>query len=745
MFSRASIHILNRAIQLLLAFVLGWCVPVAQAQTNAGSAFDFVQSTQPAPDRVKTESAYVRLTAWAPDGIAKGKPLWLGLHIQHQPQWHTYWKNPGQAGAATTLQWQLPEGWQRQDIIWATPQTITVGELVNYGYSHDVLLAAPVQVQADMPADAPLDITLQAQWLACKTACVPQQAQLQLTLPNNQAIQADAELFKQLQASTPKDLPHAQADVKVHNQQATITVGNLPQAWHGKTLNFYPETPQIFSANAAALQTWQDDTWKLSLPLDALRQTAPTTIPLVLAVRADAALNTAHIISNAPSQPSYRMVATAQGDWQPVKPVERSSQLQAALQENINSHNAAAPTSNTAPVSMGFSMLLAFVGGLILNLMPCVFPVLAIKVLSFVRHSTSPRELRLSAYAYAVGVVLSLLVLAGILLALRAGGAALGWGFQLQNPYIVSALGLLFAVLGFNFLGWFEIPSIPLPARFGQQRSPVIEAFLSGILTVLVATPCSAPFVGTALAAALVLPTTHALLLFVCMGLGLSLPVLLASFYPKLISFLPKPGAWMELLRQVMAFFMFGTVIWLVWVLGKQSGIDATALFMLLVLLLAGVFWAWRIQGRARKWLVAVFSVLLLFSLSIGVVHLQSNPRAAAYTSGSWKPWSPQAVQQALQNKRTVFVDFTAAWCITCQLNKQTVLERAPFQQWAQTNQIVLLRADWTNQDPAITASLQSLGRVSVPTYAVYHPDTPNQPKILGEIISLEAIKKTLP
>lgn len=741
-------HWLLRLI-CVVALTLG--LPIAQVHAQAQTqvhnaknkqAFDFIQTrvAADAPNSARTESAQVRLLAWAPQGVGKNKPLWLGLYIQHQRQWHSYWKNPGQAGAAAVLQWQLPKGWQPQAITWATPQTILVGDWVNYGYDHDVLLAVPVQITADVPANTPLSIGLNAQWLACKTACVPQQVQLQLELPSTQAIQADAALFEQLQASTPKQLPNAQAQVVIAQQQATIEVAHLPAAWRGKTLNFYPETPHIFTTEGMGVQTWQGDTWRMVMPLDSKRQAKPKTLPIVLALQADAARNTEHIINNAAKQASYRVLADVQGHWQP-----------AAAAASTLAATTVAPTASTQPsqsaqpaVSVTVSMLLAFVGGVILNLMPCVFPVLAIKILSFAHHSNSPRALRFSAYAYTAGVVLSLLVLAGILLALRAGGAALGWGFQLQNPYIVGALGLLFAVLGFNFLGWFAIPSIPLPARFGQQRSPAVEAFLSGILTVLVATPCSAPFVGTALAAALVLPAAHALLLFVCMALGLSVPVLLASVFPKLVGWLPKPGAWMEQLRQVMAFFMFASAIWLAWVLGKQSGVDAVALFMLVVLWLAGICWAWRIPDRTRRWWVAVFSALSILGLSAGVWHVQSAPSPSAQTSGNWQAWSEHAVQEAVQNQRKVFVDYTAAWCITCQLNKQTVLERASFQQWAQDNQVLLLRADWTNQDPKVSQSLQKLGRVSVPTYALYHPNRPNQPTVLGEVIRLADIQRVL-
>lgn len=726
----------------LLRFVLCvWFCSMMQAhaQANTHAVFNFAQSVLPAtstPNHANTESAQVRLLAWAPEGIAKGKPMRLGLYIQHKPNWHTYWRNPGQAGMATTLQWKIPQALQTQDMVWATPQIITVGGLVNYGYSHDVLLVVPVQIVADIPHNTTLNIAVQADWLACKTACVPQQAQLQITLPTHKAIEQDAQLFTKLQAHVPENLPNGKAQVVLQDQQAAIQVTGLPAAWYGKKLNFYPETPQIFTSNTAEAQSWQGDTWQLKLPLDTRRQKSPKNIPVVLAMRANAALNTEQILFNTPNQTSYRIVATTQGDWKPTVSEQTVKNTVSSAHDTPTFHS-----TSSAPVGLGVSMLLAFVGGVVLNLMPCVFPVLAIKVLSFAHHSDSPRALRLTAYAYTAGVVTNLLLLAGTLLALRAGGAALGWGFQLQSPYIVSALALLFAVLGFNFLGWFTIPSIPLPAGFRSEHSPAVEAFLSGILTVLVATPCSAPFVGTVLAAALVLPTAHAVLLFVCMGLGLSLPVLLASVYPKLLAFLPKPGAWMELLRQTMAFFMFTTAIWLVWVLGKQSGVDAVALFLLLTLALAGVFWAWRL----RAWLFRMFAIVFMIIGGWNILHLQSNPRAAAQTSGNWQVWTPQAVQYALQNNQKVFVEYSAAWCITCQLNKQTVLERNGFKQWAQDNQVTLLRADWTNQDPAITQSLHNLGRVSVPTYALYQPEKPDQPNILGEFINLEKIQQVLP
>lgn len=726
----------------------------------AGTAFAQTPASNPMPaprQEARTDEVAARLLAWAPQGIAPGQTLWLGVQLQHAPDWHTYWINPGQAGMATNFDWKLPEGWTAGNIAWPTPVKFPVGDLVNLGYDGNVLLAVPVQIQS-VPQGDTVTVGVQANWLACRTECLPQQGELGLQLPLGQPIVGDAALFTATQKLVPAALTDGgvQASVQADRPGIAIEVKGLPAAWQGQTLNVYPEAEGAFNLQAGAQQHWQGQTLHLDLPLDMQRTQNPADLALVVALQ-DAGTANQAVQRNAHEQSSYRLQTQVQGQWPvAVNPIENTvaeNASGAALAQAGQADNAlvAAGTDNANASSwLGWwlSMGAALLGGLLLNLMPCVFPVLGIKVLGFAQHAHNARELRLTGILYAAGCIASFLVLAAALLILRAGGEQLGWGFQLQNPYVVAALAILFTVLALNFLGLFEVGQW-LPAAWqdsGSKRSLGIQAFSSGVLSVLVASPCSAPFVGAALGFALNLPAWQALAVFACLGLGLSLPVLLASFVPALLRWLPKPGQWMIVLRQWMAFPMFVTVVWLAWVLGQQRGVGSMAVLMGLLVLLAGLLWAWQLQGTARRVSVAIFALALL---GVGNLHRQQLAVAApvetaAVAETGWQPWSPERVQAALQAGQPVLVNYHAAWCITCQFNKKNVFEQENFMQLARQHRVALLSADWTRSDPAITTSLRSLGRAAVPTYAIYHPGQENKPQILTELLTLEQIRQAL-
>ncbi|MFT4268877.1 MAG: thioredoxin family protein, partial [Xenophilus sp.] len=406
-----------------------------------------------------------------------------------------------------------------------------------------------------------------------------------------------------------------------------------------------------------------------------------------------------------------------------------------------------APVAATAAPGATFlaALLGAFLGGLLLNLMPCVFPVLAIKVLGLTRAAGDRRGHRLAALAYTAGVVLSLLALGGAMLVLRAAGAQLGWGFQLQSPAVVAALAALFTLIGLNLAGLFELRMpAPAAAAAARLRHPVANDFLSGVLAVLVASPCTAPFMGASLGLAIGLPAAQALLLFAVLGLGLGLPYLLAGFVPAVAHRLPRPGPWMELLRRFLAFPMLATVVWLVWVLGQQSGIDGAAALLALLVAGSAVVWALTLRGRAR-WgfgavLAAVFAALAL-GLGPNVVG-EAPPAATSSSSASWEPWSAERVARLQAEGRPVFVDFTAAWCITCQYNKKTTLADAGVLGDFARRKVALLRADWTRRDPAITAALGALGRSGVPVYVLLAPG--RAPVVMREILSPGELRQAL-
>ncbi|MDO5653195.1 MAG: protein-disulfide reductase DsbD family protein [Brachymonas sp.] len=697
---------------------------------------------------VRTAEVNARLLAWAPQGVTAGKLLWLGLQLQPAPGWHTYWKNPGQSGAATTLQWQLPQGMEAGDIAWPVPTRLPFGHLANFGYDDTVLLAVPVKISPDFDAQADrAPIVLQAQWLACKTLCLPQEGRFELKLPVRQPLLDDAEAFKAQARMVPQTLPSAAFSATVEGQELVFEARGLPSAWRGKALNLYPETPGIIPAVAAGEQHWQGAVWNMRLPLDAQRSASPSVLPVVLALQ----VRTRHseVASNQPGQASYRLQATVQGNWPPVQAASAPSpQLEAALAANAE-QAAAQPSTPPAPASLTWwgGLALAFLGGVVLNFMPCVFPVLAIKVLGLVEQAQHPRMARVAGAAYTVGTVLSLLLLASGWLLLRAGGQQLGWGFQLQNPYMVAALAALMVLVALNLLGVFEVGQwLPTAWTQNRPRHVVADAFLSGVLAVLLASPCAAPFLGLALGFALVLPAPQALLLFGGMGLGLALPMALLSFFPAWLSRLPKPGPWMQTLRRAMVLPILATVVWLAWVLGRQSGMAAVLVLLGLLLLLAGLVWALQGQGRLRFMMATGFALALL-ALGIGQGgQLAAMPATPLVTSGDgvWQPWSAARVEQALQAGQPVFVDYTADWCMTCQFNKQTVLAREAFTALAAQQGVLLLRADWTRQDAVIGASLRTLGRAAVPVYAVYLPKNAGKPVLMNEILTLEAVRQAL-
>jgi len=420
-----------------------------------------------------------------------------------------------------------------------------------------------------------------------------------------------------------------------------------------------------------------------------------------------------------------------------------------ALQSALNS-NAAGSSSQPVASSLTLWAALAgaLLGGLILNLMPCVFPVLAIKVVGFTRHANDKRAHAVSGVAYTAGVVLSFVALGALMLGLRAAGEGLGWGFQLQSPAVVAVLATLFTVIGLNLFGLFEFGQM-LPSGLAtlQARHPLVDSFLSGVLAVAVASPCTAPFMGASLGFAIGLPAMQALLIFATIGLGLALPYLAASLVPAIARALPRPGAWMDTFKKFMAFPMFATVAWLVWVLGQQSGIDGAGALLALLVALTFVIWALTLRGRERA-VTATISIaaLALLTGAIGqnVIKPMDNLPAtqAGGSQNGWQHWEPGRVDQILATGQPVFVDFTAAWCVTCQYNKKTTLSNKDVLADLDAKKVVLLRADWTRRDPAITAALQQLGRNGVPVYVFYKAG--NTPVVLSEILSVDEVRAVL-
>lgn len=659
---------------------------------------------------VETPNVRATLLAYAPEGVAPGKPVWLGLQLRHRPHWHTYWKNPGDSGLPTALEWTLPPGVAAGDIDWPAPRPLPFGPLVNYGYEGTVLLPVPIAVSATA-AGRDLPVSLRADWLVCREECIPESGEFALVLPAGRVLDAARAAFDAAFAARPSTLPAAQATARVEDRTLQVEIAGLPPALSGASVRLLPEVEGLIDHAQPIAQRWRDGRWQAQVPLSPQRSTSPDRLAMVLL--ADAG--------------SYRIEAPVAG-WQPAAPVSAPS--------------VAVPAS----ANPGFvaALALAFAGGVLLNLMPCVFPILSLKVLGFARHAGARRELAAGGLAYTAGVVLSFLALAGVLIALRAGGEQLGWGFQLQAPAFVAALALLFTLIGLNLAGVFEFRGL-LPGSVAGWRlhHPAADAFLTGVLAVAVASPCTAPFMGAALGFAFTLPAAQTLLIFTALGLGLAAPYLLASLLPAVARAMPRPGPWMARLRTALAFPMFATVVWLLWVLGVQVGVDGVVGLLGLLVAFAFAVWAWAQPGRSRIGLGVPALALVLATGAWALPGLQAGNGPLAPVGPGWSPWSAERVDALRAAGTPVFVDFTAAWCVTCQFNKRTTLADAAVLADFERAGVALLRADWTARDAAITAALARLGRSGVPVYALY-PGGDEPPQVLTEILSPGEIRDAL-
>ena len=718
----------------------GAALTSAHAQNTSINVLGTSGSNQAAKGPVvTTDQVRAELLAWAPDGVGPGKQVWLGLQLAHQPDWHTYWKNSGDSGLPTTLDWQLPAGITAGEVAWPTPKKIPIGTLVNYGYEKTVLLPVPVTVAQNF-SGAQLDVKLKAAWLVCRKECIPQEGDFVLSIPATSSTAMSSQLFQATFDATPKPLQAGASQIHVSDakgQFLEVSLSGLPAALQGKKLGFFPETSSVIEPAANWQQAWQGAVWTAQVPLSGQRTESPAVMPVVVALEGDA------------TGKAYRIEAPVKGQWPKVTPAAAlPPALETALKANAS--NGAVPIqTSAAPLGLWAALLGALLGGLILNLMPCVFPVLAIKVVSFV-HVKDQSTRVTAGLAYTAGVVLSFLALGALLLALRAAGEQLGWGFQLQSPAVVAALAVLFTLMGLNLAGLFKFGSF-LPSRVAslQAKNPAVDSFLSGVLATAIASPCTAPFMGASLGYALGLPAAQALAVFGAIGVGMALPYLAASVVPAVARALPRPGAWMVTFKQLMAFPMFATVVWLVWVLGQQSGIDGAGALLGLLVLMTLVIWALTLKGRVRL-VIATLSIAAgaaaIGAIGPNVIQSQetagTGPATVSALATGWQAWEPGRVDQLSAQGQSVFVDFTAAWCVTCQYNKKTTLSNAAVVADFQAKKVVLLRADWTRRDPAITAALGQLGRSGVPVYVIYKPG--RAPVVLSEILSVDDVRAEL-
>ena len=665
----------------------------------------------------------------ATEAVVPGQPLQLALRLKHDPHWHTYWQVPGDSGLPTQVKWTLPPGWRASPLAWPVPKRLPVGPLMNFGYEGEVLLLAELAPPADLKPGGVAYVDARVDWLICKEVCIPGGVDLKLIVP----VAASAAPSRWAPAFTVARalVPQAKA---LDAQQASfdgkrVSISFRP-AGAIKALEFFPL--QEGRIDAPAPQVFSRDADKVVL-----------TLAAAASAGADPAWTSLRGLVVANGGPRD----AARGGWaiEVDLPLDRS----AAVLARTGGGRAAGWSFGD---SLGLALLGAFIGGLILNLMPCVFPVLSLKLLSLMAHQREPGHhvpLSVHGIAYAIGVVTSFVLLAAAVLVLRSVGAELGWGFQLQSPSVVAALTTLFFLIGLNLLGTYELAfgggiASSDAARRAQSDRPS-GSFATGVLAVVVAAPCTAPFMGAAMGYAFVSPAPSALAVFVALGLGMAAPYVLLTAMPKLLARLPRAGAWMERFRQAMAFPMFATCVWLLWVLVQQVGGDATALLLAALVLIGMAAWAFGlVQRGARRfrWVFAGSAVAagLLLIWAAGAV---TAPSAADAARAGWTPWSAAEQQRAHAEGRPVFVDFTAAWCVTCQFNKRTVLTLGAVERAFAERRVVRLNADWTNRDDAITRELARFGRNGVPLYVLYDArgNATVLPELLTERMLIEALR----
>ena len=681
---------------------------------------------------VQTDHATVELISEY-DAIVPGQSFDLAVRFDLEEGWHIYWENPGDSGLATVVDWALPENIVAGEIQWPAPKRIFLGDLVNYGYEEGAVFIVTFQAPKDLKLGSELAITADLFWLICKETCLPGEATLDLVLPVAGKAEPSAE---------------ATAFVEARNRQARDT-----QPW--VTTAYLEEEALVVVIEGEALPA----DFYLYLDREGLVD------PSAEQERSSPLLN------------RTELRLTPDASFFENQPLAISGVLQSGTDswefnaEIVDTPLAFAPTLTELEL-VGFEqrllalgmpgiLALAFLGGLILNIMPCVLPVLSLKVFSLLKHAGQARGDALRhGLAYTAGVVLSFIALAAVLFSLRALGERIGWGFQLQSPGFVVVLAVVFFLFGLNLMGVFELGGRLVGAdNKVARRKDVLGSFGMGVLAAVVGAPCMGPLVAGVSGLAVQANIATGLLTFGMMGLGLASPFLVLSVFPKLVSFLPKPGLWMESFKQGMGFLLMAALVFLALVLGRQGGVDA--IFILLVVILlssiaAWVFGRWGAASRSMRsqWTARLLALLLLgVSLFYGVRSIKEvsldyvNQGSIADSSGQWGAWSSERVDELLAEGRPVFVDFTATWCLICQVNKKVALRTDATESLLIEKGIVALEADWTRYDSDITEALENFGRSGVPLYLLYTPDgeVTILPQSLSNDIVRQAVEKALP
>ena len=655
--------------------------------------------------------------------LVPGQPLNLGLQLKIPAGWHTYWSNPGDSGLPTTIDWTLPRDFKAGPIMWPTPQRFAYGTVVDYGYEHDVLLPVTIDTPTDLKPGANVTLSAHASWLACSDICVPEDAELRIALPVGVATGPDprwAESFASARARMPVSNPFPTKISVTDNKIAVhVATGDASQL---RDVMFFPSDTDVVDDDAPQVVTADSEGLVITLVQDTSKP-PPAMLNGVLVFHDRAAQ------SGGPSE---------------------------AIMVSAPLATVSLPTR--ASLALFGALLLAFAGGLILNLMPCVLPVLAIKAFGLMQHAGStPRQIRLQGLVYAAGVQVSFALIAGVLIGLRAAGAEIGWGFQLQSPIFVAAMIYVLFAVGLHLSGVFTF-GVGMTRTGGNLASldGYAGSFFSGALATLVATPCTAPFMAAALGYAITQPWYISLAVFAVLGLGLAFPYLMISFSPAARRVLPKPGAWMLRLEQILAFPVYGTAVWLMFVLSLETGPIGTTAVLAGLVLIAFAAWLYEAvrwsESNWRGWSIglvaasAVGASALLFTIGDN-----GSPRAAGSGEQAelgWQSFSQGKIDELRTLGKPIFVDVTAAWCITCKINERIALTDPAVRKAFLDGDVVAVRADWTRENAGITRLLEANGRAGVPLYLFYpkarKAGERRPPIVLPQILTAETMLNTI-
>jgi thiol:disulfide interchange protein DsbD len=641
--------------------------------------------------------------------IVPGEPFQVGIRLTMKEHWHTYWRNPGDSGEPTTVNWKLPEGFSASALEWPAPSLIKVGPVTSFGYEGETMLLARITPPRDLKPGDRITLNADVAFLVCEKECIPGEASVSLPVAvasSGGAAGPNAKVFEAARSALPQALPWT-ATFDAGPKAITLALANADlRRDNVRAATFFPYDNTLIVNSAPQTLTAAGDATQIALARGEIARSVPQRLDGVLVVEEDIG----------------------------GKPVRHAFAVSAAP----------APMAGQG-ISLLQAALLALVAGIILNLMPCVFPVLSIKVLHLTQHASEPAaRVRLHGLAYTAGILGSFAALAGALYALRAGGAEIGWGFQLQSPVVVATLAFVLFAFGLSLSGILPIGTSLTRVGGSRllQKTGLSGSFFAGMLATVVATPCTAPFMGASIGYALTQPFVVGLAVFLALGLGLALPFLVLAFVPGLQRLLPRPGRWMETLKQFLAFPLYGTAAWLIWVLSFQVGPAALMMALGGLVLIAFAAWAYDlVQGQSGGSALAFRGMAAAAAIAVAaiVITIRSDNTAAttaqtASAEAGYEAFTQQKLDALLASGRPVFVNMTAAWCITCLVNERTALSTEAVREALSGKNVAYLKGDWTNRNPEITRLLERFGRSGVPLYVLYKNG--REPVVLPQILT---------